>query len=428
MKRGVVWLVVLAIALVGAVVVSATPQGEKPAAKVTGSVRFASTWTGDTDALRAVVKNFMDKTGITVKVNEVDGPTFSDQINSYLQATPDDVFTWFGGYRMRFYAKQGLLADLSDVWSSIGSNFSSAFRGASTGDDGKQYLIPFYNYPWVVLYRQSVFKEHGYAIPKTASDLRALADQMTKDGLVPFAFADKDGWPAMGWFDILNMRVNGYKFHVDLLAGKVKWTDSRVADVFAAWKQFLPYYGDLAAALGRTWTDGANLLIKKQAGMLFFGTFAGTQATDPADHDDLDFFAFPTLGTPFDSELGIDAPINGFLVSAKSPSFAANKDAVKAFAAYLGSAEAQAAFLAKNPNFVAANKNVDTSKYVPLQRKAADIIAHSGAIAQFLDRDSDPAFATQMQSFLQDWLTHPDQDIGPFLQKIQAFWDSLGIK
>ena len=28
------------------------------------------------------------------------------------------------------------------------------------------------------------------------------------------AFADKDGWPAMGTFDILNMRINGYDFHV----------------------------------------------------------------------------------------------------------------------------------------------------------------------------------------------------------------------
>ena len=32
----------------------------------------------------------------------------------------------------------------------------------------------------------------------------ALCKQMKKDGLVPIAFGDKDGWPAMGTFDILN--------------------------------------------------------------------------------------------------------------------------------------------------------------------------------------------------------------------------------
>ena len=35
---------------------------------------------------------------------------------------------------------------------------------------------------------------------------------MKTDGLVPLAFGDKDGWPAMGTFDILNMRLNGYEF------------------------------------------------------------------------------------------------------------------------------------------------------------------------------------------------------------------------
>ena len=55
---------------------------------------------------------------------------------------------------------------------------------------------------------------------------------------------------------------------------------------------------------------------------------------DPADHEDLDFFPFPTLGTQFDAEIGIDAPIDGFQISAKSPKLAAEKDAAKAFLEY----------------------------------------------------------------------------------------------
>ena len=42
---------------------------------------------------------------------------------------------------------------------------------------------------------------------------------MKADGLTPLAFGDKDGWPAMGTFDILNMRVNGYQFHIELMKG-----------------------------------------------------------------------------------------------------------------------------------------------------------------------------------------------------------------
>jgi hypothetical protein len=32
-----------------------------------------------------------------------------------------------------------------------------------------------------------------------------------------------------------------------------------------------------------------------------------------------------------------------------------------------------------------------------------------------------------MQSFLQTWLTKPDQDLTAFLKSIQDYWDSLGI-
>ncbi len=131
---------------------------------------------------------------------------------------------------------------------------------------------------------------------------------MKTDGLIPMAFADKDGWPAMGTFDILNMRVNGYQFHVDLMAGNEKWTDPRVTAVFEAWKKLLPYYSD--GALGLTWQEGAQQLMTdpQKAGMYFLGTFATQQATDPAIAADVDFFPFPTLGTEFDGELGIDAP------------------------------------------------------------------------------------------------------------------------
>ena len=46
-----------------------------------------------------------------VKVNTVDHNTFQEQINSYLQGKPDDVFTWFAGYRMQFFAQKGLATD-----------------------------------------------------------------------------------------------------------------------------------------------------------------------------------------------------------------------------------------------------------------------------------------------------------------------------
>src|SRR3954451_6497499 len=95
-------------------------------------------------AYAKVFQQFQSTSGGTVKVNTVDHNTFQEQINSYLQGKPDDVFTWFAGYRMQFFADKGLTTDISDVWSDVGSNYSDALKKASSNADGsKQFFIPF---------------------------------------------------------------------------------------------------------------------------------------------------------------------------------------------------------------------------------------------------------------------------------------------
>ncbi|HEU5110911.1 MAG TPA: ABC transporter substrate-binding protein, partial [Micromonosporaceae bacterium] len=248
-------------------------------------------------AIESVLKAYEGKSGKTVKINTVDHNTFQENINRYLQGTPDDVFTWFAGYRMQFFASQGLALDISDVWGSAGSGFTEAFKQASTGEDGKQYFVPFYYYPWAVFYRKSVFQQRGYTPPTTLDDFKALCAKMKTDGLVPVAFADKDGWPAMGTFDYLNMRTNGYDFHVNLMAGKESWTSSQVKQVFQTWRELLPFHQP--GANGRTWQEAAQSLVAKQTGMYLLGSFVGEQFP-AADKEDLDFFAFPEI----DSNIG----------------------------------------------------------------------------------------------------------------------------
>ncbi len=372
-------------------------------------------------ALAAMAAACTASTGVAITINTTEHGKFQDSISSYLQGTPDDIFTWFAGYRMRFFAAQGLSTDISDVWSQIGGDFSAAFKNASTGDDGKQYFVPNYNYPWVVIYRKALWTAKGYTIPKTLADLTTLATKMKADGITPIAFADKDGWPAMGTFDILNMRTNGYQFHVDLMAGKQKWTDPKVKAVFETWKTLLPFYQ--SGALGLTWQEAAKAMVNQTAGMYFLGTFAGQQATNPADAADLAFFPFPTLGTAYDAEGGIDAPIDGFMLSKAPKDLAAAKKVMACF----GGADAQAAYIKLDPNDVSANSKVDTSGYNAFQKASADIIGKSTAIAQFLDRDTRPDFAgpNYMQAYLQKFLTTPDQDLDAFLKNIQTNYDSL---
>jgi multiple sugar transport system substrate-binding protein len=336
---------------------------------------------------------------IKVTTNTVDHNTFQEQINSYLQGHPDDVFTWFAGYRMRFFAAKGLSHPIDDVWEKLTPQMPPSIKAASRGADGHMYLVPNKNYPWAVYYRKSLWKEKGYTVPKTWDQFIALAKKMQADGLTPIAFTDKDGWPAMGTFDILNMRINGYQYHIDLMGGKEGWDTVKTRAVFKQWAELLPYYSQ--GALGLTWQDGATQLENKQAGMFLLGGFVVSNFK-PANQGDVDFFPYPSVNPKWGQD-SIDAPIDGYMLS-KSPK---NLDGAKKLIGYFGTAQAINIYNPLNPGNLAVNKLADKSKYTPLQRKEAALIASTKHIAQYMDRDTRPDFAStvmipSLQSFLND--------------------------
>ena len=395
---------------------SAASSGSGSASAGGGSVSFGSNASDAVPkkAYADVFAAFTKASGTEVKVNTVDHNTFQEQINTYLQGSPDQAFTWFSGYRMRFFADQGLSTDISDVWSTIGSQYNDSFKGASTGNDSKQYFVPFYYYPWALFYRKSVFKQLGLDPAKitTIDELKAAGDTMRKAGLIPIAFADKDGWPAMGTFDYLNVRTNGYDFHVSLMAGKESWTDPKVKQVFTTWTDLLPYHQD--GSLGRTWQDAAGALLNKKAGMYLLGMFVGQQFPEGPDRDDLDFFPFPQIEAAYGVDT-VEAPIDGFMLSKSTE----NVDGGKALLTYLASPEAQNIYLASDPNNVGTNNGTDTSKYNALQKKAAELVGAAKHITQFLDRDTRPDFAsTVMIPSIQKFIASPE-DINKILESVE---------
>jgi multiple sugar transport system substrate-binding protein len=224
---------------------------------------------------------------------------------------------------------------------------------------------------------------------------------MDGDGLVPIAFADKDGWPAMGTFDQLNLRINGYQFHKDLMAGQKAWDSPEVKKVFDTWRGLLPYHQE--DALGRTWQEAAQSLLKKESGMYLLGMFVGQQF--PKDEqDDLECFAFPEID-PAIGTGAIEAPIDGFMMRAEPKNAAGAKELLK----YLGTAKAEDIALKADPTVIGASSEADTGAYNALQKKAVEFIGGAESIAQFLDRDTRPDFAsTVMLPGIQTFLKNPN--------------------
>jgi len=362
--------------------------------------------------LAGVIRGFEAATGMSVPINSVDSTSFQENVNNYLQGTPDDVFTWMSGYRMRYFAQKGLVDPIDDVWADIGSGFNEGFRQASTGNDGRKYLVPFFYYPWAVFYRKSLWSERGYTPPATHDEWIALCKRMQRDGLVPIGFGARDGWPPFGTFDYLNLRINGADFHRQLLAGDVSWTDKRVYTVFDAFRGLLPF--QQPRPLGRKIAEAQQALLNREVGMMVVGMFVAQSFPVGPDREDLDFFAFPE----FDPAVGagaVEAPMDGFMMR-RGPR---NHTGSVRLLDYLGQADPQVAYARLDPQAIPAHRAADLSQFSPMVRKAAALVQNSPQITQFLDRDTRPDFASiVMIPAMQQFLGNPD-DIDGLLRSIE---------
>ena len=362
-------------------------------------------------ALHAAIDAFPNK-NVTVKLNEVDHNTFQENITTYLQ-NPDDVIPWFAGYRMQFFAAQGLLGPIDDVWNAgLNDIQSEGFKLASTGQDGQLYFVPWTYYCWGIHYKPSVFEENGWTPPTNMEELTTLGEAMQSAGIVPFASGNDGRWPAMGTFDQLNFRLNGYQFHMDLMAGRESWTDERVKNVFTEWEKLLPLHQENPN--GRTWEEAASAVVNGEAAMMTIGNFIGEVFPD-GDTSDLDFFPWPEMNPEFGTET-IEAPIDGWMMAA-SPK---NPEAAKELLYHFGTADAQEAYLKVNPSIIGAATDIDQSIFSPLQIKALEAVTAAASVTQFLDRDSSPEFASNVagQAFA-DFLSDPSS-IDGILEDMQA--------
>ena len=379
--------------------------------KASGELTAGSNYSDELpkQGLHALIESFPNK-NVTIKLNEVDHNTFQQNITTYLQ-NPDDVFPWFAGYRMQYFAAQELLGPIDDVWAA-GVNVSEGFKLASTGQDGKLYFVPVTYYCWGIHYRPSIFAEHEWTPPTTMDELMTLGENMQSAGITPFAFGNDGRWPAMGTFDQLNFRMNGYQFHIDLMAGKESWTDDRVKAVFTEWVKLLPLHQETPN--GRPWQEGGSAFANGECGMMTIGNFVGIQFPN-GDTSDLDFFPWPEMNPEFGTQT-IEAPIDGWMM-AKDPK---NPDAAKEFLYYYGSAAAQEVYLSKDPSVIGAAQDVDKSLYNPLQQKAIEAVSAAQTVTQFLDRDTSPEYAENVAGpAFADFVSDPSS-IDSILEDMQA--------
>jgi multiple sugar transport system substrate-binding protein len=352
---------------------------------------------------------------ITVKWNNFDHEGYKSAIRNFLTADAPDVAAWYAGNRMEPFVKAGLFEDVSDVWEANGLNEQLKSAAASMTIDGKKWGVPYTYYQWGIYYRKDIFAEQGITPPTTWAELLAASEKLKSAGITPFAIGTKALWPTGGWFDYLNLRVNGYEFHMELTAGKVPYTDPRVKAVFEKWGELVKagYFLENHAAID--WQDAIPQMVQGKAAMYLMGNFAvATMKDGGLKEEQIGFMQFPKItdGIPMAEE----APTDTFHI----PSGAKNKADAKTFLAYLTSPEAQAKMNATLGQLPVNNK-AEKPKDVFLDA-GFTMLSNAYALAQFYDRDANAEMAKAGMEGFQEFMVKPDKvdDILERLEKVRA--------
>ena len=396
-----------AAALAMSAVLAGTVAGSAGAQDLTGTLRIISDMTNP--APRATMEMLAAEfdamhPNLTVELEIVDREAWKSQIRNALSANPPDVVNWYAANRMAPYVNAGLFMDITDMYDNGDLPGLESVRGALTMN-GRAWGVPYTYYQWGVYYREDIFNELGLSEPTNWEQELANCQAIIDSGRYCYAIGTKFLWTAGGWFDYLNMRTNGFDFHMQLARGEVPWTDDRVRATFANWRTLIDMGAFIPDHQTYDWQEALTLMVNGEAASYLMGNFVVAHLREAGLTDDqIDFYQFPeiTPGLP----MGEDAPTDTFHIA----SGAQNPEAARAFLQFVTSADIQTRIngpeglgqLPVNAASSVADDEFMQQGFVMLSQNAP------GGIAQFFDRDFPAEMASIGMEGLQEFMVFPD--------------------
>ncbi|MCH8552421.1 MAG: ABC transporter substrate-binding protein [Natronospirillum sp.] len=351
------------------------------------------------EAWTEIVERFQEEyPDIRVVFNEYDHEGYKTVIRNWLVTNPPDVVMWFAGERMNFFVQRNLFEDVSDIWDQNNLHESMASSRAAMTIDDRQWGIPATYYQWGMYYNQDVFDELGLSEPTNWEELLEVGDTLVENGIAPFTIGTRFLWTTAGWFDYLNLRINGLDYHNALMAGEIPYTDDGVRDVFMHWKELVDRGFFIENHASYTWQEAQPFLYRGDAAMYLIGNFI-----TPGFPDDVNmgFFQFPQINP----QVGMyeDAPTDTLHIPAR----ANNKEDARKFLEFAARPEQQA-MLNATLNQLPTHRDAEVADD-PFLQAGMQMLSASDGTAQFYDRDTVPdMYSVGMEAF-QEFMVNPDR-------------------
>lgn len=173
--------------------------------------------------------------------------------------------------------------------------------------DGKVYGFPTTLAGEGIVYNKKLFKEKGWEVPVTFSELKALCDEMVAAGITPFVNEFGDDW-LLGQL----LSGGGYTYIPDtqeftdkLYAGEVTFADNeQMKGLFNVIDLMLSY--GLPDSLSYSWNETCSAFATGQAAMTFEGDWIWS-TVEPIDPEiECGMFPVPVSDNPDEAKLLVD--------------------------------------------------------------------------------------------------------------------------
>ncbi|MFA0439894.1 alpha-glucoside ABC transporter substrate-binding protein [Vibrio sp. 10N.286.49.C2] len=395
---------------------------------------FGPWLTEDKELVESVIAYFEEATGAEVKYSGSD--SFEQQIAIDVQAgsAPNIVIFPQPGLAADL-ASKGFLSPLDPktgdwVKENYAAGSSWVDLGTFADEKGNDQLFGFFykvDLKSLVWYVPENFEDAGYEVPESMEELKALTEQIVKDGETPWCVGvgsgGATGWPATDWVEDMMLRTQSPTDYDKWTTNELKFNDKKVVEAIEEYGWFTlndAFVDGGARAVAATdfrdspkglFTSPAKCYMHRQASFIpsFFpeGTELG---------EDADFFYFPSYES---KDLGKPVLGAGTLWSITKDSKAS-----RAFMEYLQSPLAHEVWMAQS-GFLTPHKGANVETYGNDTLKKQGQILLDATTFRFDGSDLMPgkvgagAFWTGMVDYSGG---KPAQEVADDIQKT---WDAL---
>jgi alpha-glucoside transport system substrate-binding protein len=384
----------------------------------------------DAQKFNATMKDFQDKTGITIAYQG--SKEFEASIKAAIDSgTAPDVIDFPQPGLIASFAKQGKITDLSKYLNmdALKANYNPYWldQAMMDGPSGKIMAGVWerVNGKGFVYYPKKAWDASGYKIPTTYEELKTVMDQMVADGTPPWCIGIESGaatgWVATDWMENIMLRTTTPENYDAWVQGKLPFTSPEVVKAATimsdTWLNPKYVYGGNASIVKTSFGD-STLPMFDAKGPKCFMNMNGNFITSFFPQglkagEDYSAFYFPPIDPTYDSPVEVAGDIWG----------ATNdRPEVMAVMEYFTKGEHLKVWMQEG-GAIAPQKDADLSWYgSPIEKVLGEAIVKAKTL-RFDGSDSMPSavgagsFWKEMTSFVAG-----AEDLQTALKNIDASW------